>query len=54
MIYVYYKNYLEHNAKFKVYLVNCAVYKLALHIKRKLTKCNTPEAFWYYNYCYCM
>lgn len=36
MIDVQYKNYLEHNTKFKVFLVNCAVYKLTLHIKRKL------------------
>lgn len=40
--------------QFKVYLASCAVYKLALHIKRKLTNCNTSEAFWYYNYCYYM
>lgn len=52
MIDVQYKNYLQRNTKFKIFLVNCAVYKLALHIKRRLTKCNTPEAFLYYNYFY--
>lgn len=49
MIDVQYKNDLESNTKVKVFLVNYAVYKLALHIKIKWQNA-PPEAFWYHNY----